>query len=58
MELVPPPMCAVEQTSRLDPHTTTMPLIWSDLSQLIGAIFLILGAVLPVVNPLGDAPIF
>jgi multiple antibiotic resistance protein len=32
--------------------------IWSDLSQLAGAILLILGAVLPVVNPLGDAPIF
>ncbi|MGA7180706.1 MAG: MarC family protein [Thiobacillaceae bacterium] len=33
-------------------------MIWSDLSQLAGAILLILGAVLPVVNPLGDAPIF
>jgi len=33
-------------------------LIWSDLSQLAGAIFLVIGAVLPVVNPLGDAPIF
>jgi multiple antibiotic resistance protein len=33
-------------------------LIWSDLSQLAGAVFLVIGAVLPVVNPLGDAPIF
>ena len=33
-------------------------MIWSDLEQLGGAILLILGAVLPVVNPLGDAPIF
>lgn len=33
-------------------------MIWSDLTQLTGAILLILGAVLPVVNPLGDAPIF
>ena len=31
---------------------------WSDLTQLGGAILLILGTVLPVVNPLGDAPIF
>jgi multiple antibiotic resistance protein len=33
-------------------------MIWSYLTQLVGAILLILGAVLPVVNPLGDAPIF
>jgi multiple antibiotic resistance protein len=33
-------------------------MILSDLSQLSNAILLILGAVLPVVNPLGDAPIF
>jgi len=33
-------------------------LLWSDLNQLVGAILLILGAVLPVVNPLGDAPLF
>jgi small neutral amino acid transporter SnatA (MarC family) len=33
-------------------------LIWSDLSQLAGAIFLIIGAVLPVVNPMGNAPMF
>ena len=33
-------------------------MIWSDLTQLASAILLILGAVLPVVNPLGDAPIF
>ncbi|MEO6994012.1 MAG: MarC family protein [Lacunisphaera sp.] len=30
----------------------------SSLVQLIGAILLVLGAVLPVVNPLGDAPLF
>jgi multiple antibiotic resistance protein len=33
-------------------------MIRTDLDQLIGAIFLMIGAVLPVVNPLGDAPIF
>ena len=33
-------------------------MIWSDLAQLTGAILLIIGALLPVVNPLGDAPIF
>lgn len=33
-------------------------MILSDLTQLAGAILLIIGAVLPVVNPLGDAPIF
>ncbi len=33
-------------------------MIWSDLAQLIGAVLLMLGVLLPVVNPLGDAPIF
>jgi len=33
-------------------------MIWSDFAQLIGAILLMLGVLLPVVNPLGDAPIF
>jgi multiple antibiotic resistance protein len=33
-------------------------MIWSDFGQLTGAILLMVGAVLPVVNPLGDAPIF
>ena len=33
-------------------------MIWSDFAQLASAILLIVGAVLPVVNPLGDAPIF
>ncbi len=33
-------------------------MIWSDVTHLGGAILLILGALLPVVNPLGDAPIF
>jgi multiple antibiotic resistance protein len=32
--------------------------IGSDLAQLTGAVLLIIGALLPVVNPLGDAPIF
>jgi multiple antibiotic resistance protein len=32
--------------------------MWSDIAQLIGAIMLIIGALLPVVNPPGDAPIF
>ncbi|BBP00830.1 MarC family protein [Sulfuriferula nivalis] len=33
-------------------------MIWSDITQLTGAILLIVAAILPVVNPLGDAPIF
>jgi multiple antibiotic resistance protein len=33
-------------------------MIRSDFGQLAGAVLLIVGAVLPVVNPLGDAPIF
>ena len=33
-------------------------MIWPDFCQLTGAILLMVGAVLPVVNPLGDAPIF
>lgn len=33
-------------------------MISSELGQLSGAILLIIGALLPVVNPLGDAPIF
>jgi multiple antibiotic resistance protein len=33
-------------------------MMWSDFGQLSGAILLMVGAVLPVVNPLGDAPIF
>ena len=33
-------------------------MIWSDFGQLIGAVLLMVGALLPVVNPLGDAPIF
>jgi len=32
--------------------------IWSDLVQLIGSILIIVGALLPVINPPGDAPIF
>ena len=31
---------------------------WSDFTQLAGAILVIVGAILPVVNPAGDAPIF
>ena len=33
-------------------------MIWSDFGQLTGAILMMVGALLPVVNPLGDAPIF
>jgi len=33
-------------------------MFWTDLNQLAGAILLMVGALLPVVNPLGDAPIF
>lgn len=32
--------------------------LMKDITQLVGAIFLIVGALLPVVNPLGDAPVF
>jgi multiple antibiotic resistance protein len=31
---------------------------WTDVTQLVGAILVIVGAILPVVNPPGDAPIF
>jgi multiple antibiotic resistance protein len=31
---------------------------WSDATQLTGAILVIVGAILPIVNPPGDAPIF
>jgi len=33
-------------------------MFWADFGQLTGAILLMIGALLPVVNPLGDAPIF
>ena len=33
-------------------------MIWSSFTQLSGATLLIIGALLPIVNPLGDAPIF
>jgi multiple antibiotic resistance protein len=33
-------------------------MLWTDLTQLGGAILVIVGAILPVVNPAGDAPIF
>jgi len=33
-------------------------MIWSDLTRLTGAVLLIVAAILPIVNPLGDAPIF
>lgn len=32
--------------------------MWSDFAQCAGAVLLIVGALLPVVNPPGDAPIF
>jgi multiple antibiotic resistance protein len=31
---------------------------WTDVTQLTGAILVIVGAILPIVNPPGDAPIF
>src|SRR6266700_1588031 len=31
---------------------------WTDVTQLTGAILVIVGAILPVVNPPGDAPLF
>jgi len=33
-------------------------LIWHDIVQLSGAILVIVGAILPIVNPLGDASLF
>ena len=33
-------------------------MVWNDFAQLFGAILVVVGAVLPVVNPPGDAPIF
>ncbi len=42
-------------------HFGTSPglhMVWADLIQLAGAILVIVGAILPVVNPPGDAPLF
>ena len=39
-----------------DPHGAV--LVWEDLVQLSGAILVVVGAILPVVNPPGDAPLF
>jgi multiple antibiotic resistance protein len=36
----------------------TLPLLDEDLQQLIRAILLVVGAILPIVNPLGSAPMF
>ncbi len=33
-------------------------MLWTDFTQLFGAILVIVGAVLPIVNPPGDAPLF
>jgi multiple antibiotic resistance protein len=33
-------------------------MLWSDVAQLVHAVLLIVGALLPVVNPLGNVPIF
>ena len=33
-------------------------LVWSDMVQLLHAVLLIVGALLPVVNPPGSVPIF
>ena len=32
--------------------------LYNDVTQLVGMILMIIGAILPIVNPLGDAPIF
>jgi multiple antibiotic resistance protein len=33
-------------------------MVWTDFTQLFGAILVVVGAILPVVNPPGDAPFF
>jgi multiple antibiotic resistance protein len=33
-------------------------MVWNDVVQLAGAILVVVGAILPVVNPPGDAPLF
>lgn len=33
-------------------------MVWTDLQQLLSAILVVVGAILPVVNPPGDAPLF
>jgi len=33
-------------------------LVWHDIVQLVGAVLVVVGAILPVVNPPGDAPLF
>jgi multiple antibiotic resistance protein len=33
-------------------------MVWTDFTQLLGAILVVVGAILPVVNPPGDAPLF
>ena len=33
-------------------------MVWTDIVQLAGAILVVVGAILPVVNPPGDAPLF
>ncbi len=33
-------------------------MLWTDFSHLLSAVLVVVGAVLPVVNPPGDAPIF
>ena len=33
-------------------------MVWNDIVQLSGAILLVVGAILPIVNPLGDASLF
>src|SRR5208282_2483988 len=33
-------------------------MVWTDFTQLLGAILVVVGAILPVVNPPGDAPFF
>ncbi|HUM11712.1 MAG TPA: MarC family protein [Myxococcaceae bacterium] len=44
--------------SRRSRRARVRTLLWSDLGHLVGGILLVVGALLPVVNPLGCAPLF
>lgn len=42
----------------MDALVTELQLIWRDAGLLLGAILVMVGAILPIVNPLGAAPLF
>jgi multiple antibiotic resistance protein len=44
----------MRQDRRAAPHA----MVWTDFTQLLSAILVVVGAILPVVNPPGDAPLF